>query len=1565
MHAAYKILLAALFSATFFQLRAESLLGMDNWSYRVRSGAVGKVDITAKQVTVSRNNDAGEIILVARKFFPATIKASYRFSIKLIGPAGGQVLVQAPPSGGNRRPFPSSGFVDTTGKEQTITIDLTLQGRENGIGTAVYFTKPGNYVVTDITLDKTADPLPDNEFIASVWDKRIRGGAVGSVEYTPRKITVIRKNADGEVIVLKKSELPVLAGATYKVTVKLTGPAGGQVIVQAPSSGGGRRSYPSSGYVSTTGKEQEISFDVALKSGENRLGITMYFVKPGTYTVTSVTISKTAEPVITKLLPEDSQLVNAQWRLGFHGQGAGEKRHTEKELFINNYNTFGSGMMDMIDRVSVKPETRYRLYVDVLGTNSSTMSATLSFFGKSTRTQRSRWYGCNGDPGTFKFDFTTRAGESEMSLSFLFNIGKFQITSIRLGEIDSEKEFAEAQKEFMLIWQSGKVPQEDKRFSRDFSFDGKRFFGKLAILLKKAFPSRKLKFTSAYTDADNVKAEIVARDIHKRELLRVPVSSDGVLLPENAAYTYLELTAPAVGAEYRDFEVRENISAPEAFHWRRWNSFEVGSRDKKAHTYRTIVKLDRLPVGAIGRFCTPGDIRVNDQSFGTSATGDTVAYYRNILPALKIGENMIYVDIPANRAQSLQADILLGFADGTHRVLRSDDGSWQMCETGSDIWQKVPVKMSTYRPSEFSQRWISPGEIPDAVVPKVNFSGKAVFARNSINAEKSLPVTLELDLESWMFLGVNRFDISVVDSSGKKHWRQTVFGGDKDLVKGVTGKLKFTFDLYTGFLPVGEYHLETPEYLLGKIDGKFTVTKAFEQKHQVAVDYNGFLPMFSVNGKKYPVTIYRHGSRFKIGYENYFLQDFWRAARFDGDVRFHIAAAEMGPDMHKNIGVCSGEMWIGPGKYDFGIMDRMLENILAVDPESNILLNINMDSPGWYVKQFPDTRVIWHDGEVGKGVSWASERWRKDSAETVRAMMKYLAAKPYASRICGVFFSGGYDGQWWHHLNWRFPFKLTDYHPDMLNRFRGYLRTIYKNDVDVLRKAWCNQTVTFENAQLPTFEQRRGRSYYMDPAHGDRQVLDFIDAQAMTLKTHLEELFAAVKSVNNNMLAGSYYVPNWDCSYRWGQSQRQMTDSMLESPVYDFGASPMAYIHRTPEKIGHPRFGRNQYYTVNKKLELAEDDNRTFKFSQMPVLMWGNYTPADCVDTMRRNYAQRLSLGGGVWYYDIFGSFFDDPVLTRIIREEQILWSAANEFPALPELNASAATLRQIGTFNHRRLTTNNDLTQTHYWRRLEHFTYPVDDVFVNDLGKAGLPKYKLYLVDDLIALNSEQRKKINALKCNGNVLVFHHAAGYSNWKELSAKNISDLIGINVVESHPGKDLSDMAWRFADSKHPLLKGIKPGTTALRKREYEAKRFEVKDPGAVALGHYLEDGAVASAVKNHGDWTAVYMPTRLPPFAVQENFAAFAGVHSFTDASVALRAGGRFISAYCTAEHTAGQMKLPKKFALYDILKDQVIAPVDKVDFDLYRGELKLWFVGTEDEVKRFAEMVKTAGFWNK
>ncbi len=1423
------------------------------------------------------------------------------------------------------------------------------------------FKRKGTFLVLILMM---ATLCGADSLINAKWGFRVRGGAVGEVKIEEDKFIARRDNSSGEVLVLGDRKFEAFPNSLYQFEVELTGPENGAVRMLIPAFGGKPRSYPDSGVFSTTGKLQKITFDVATLDKENALGFTFFAVKPGVYTVNAVRMRRIgANPGGSAgLVPkaDENLLKLGVWHVQTLDNAKGEGVVNKDEIIAERFNTLGTVAVTWSGKVAVKPGTRYRVNMAVNGPNDGSFVITAPVYGDSKRKNPpTRFFGSNGGREVSYLDFDTLSGDSAFTIQFAcIKPGKYVIDSVTVTTIDPDAEYADMQKSFQEVWHSGDVPQADSRYSKNFKFADGRFFGKMAVLLKQAFPMRRLLLDSEYSPDDRVGIELVARDVNRRELLRAAATAKGVLIPEKAAYTYLELTAPSDGAPYRKLVVRNDVNAPESFHWRQWNSFEVGNPRKVPTRYRTRFNLAKLPVGAIGRFCTYARIFINGKPFGSGASGDTTRYYRNILGALKTGENEIVIDAANPEHQSLQIDVLLGFDDGTQRVLRSDDGTWMMCEYDSTQWRKVPVLLSTYKPEHFSQRWISPGEMPDEVVPVVEFKGNAEFSKNEISAQKSLPTELELDLKSWMFLGANRFDIAIVDSNNVKHWRQTVFGDGIDMVKGVNGKIKFKFGLCTEFLKPGTYHLETPVFLKGKIAGSFKVLKACDSKLDFAVDYDGFMPMFRVNGQRIPATIYRHYSRFKIGKENYFLQDFWRGMLKDGKVRIHIANAEMGPDIHKNANVSSGDMWIGKDKYDFGILDKMVENILAVDPDSLIFLSIGFDAPQWYLKENPDTRVIWHNGESGKGVSWASEKWRKDSTAALRELMRYCAAKPYASRIVGLFISGGYDGQWWNHLDMNFPFKITDYHPDMLQRFRHFLRARYNNDVNALRVAWNDKNVTFDNALMPSFEQRRGKGFYMDPKQGAIQVVDYIMAQADSLKTHLEELFAAGKSFNPRMFTGSYYVPNWDCSYRWGQAQRQMTDSMLDSKLYDFGASPMAYLYRTPNKIGHPLYGRNQYFRVNRKLEIFEDDNRTFKFAQMPVAMWGNYTPSDCVDTMRRNYAQRLCLGAGVWYYDIFGAFYDDPLMTRIMMEEQLLWILGNEFAELPELNAHAANLRIIGTFNHRRMTTNADLAQTHFWRRQENCTYPVDDVFVRDLGNSRLPQYRLYYIDDAIALNSAERQKIEELKRDGNVLVFQHAAGFSDWKNLSAVNISKLAGINIVESKPGVDLSDMAWKFSDTRHPLLAGTRSGELALRKGEYLAKRFAVNDASAIALGHYLDGGEVAAAVKHHKNWTAVYLPTLLPPPVLQHNLAKLAKIHVFTEAPVALRSGGRFVSVYCYNEQVSGKLHFPGKYALYEVFSGTILAPTDTVDFSLHRGDTLLYFAGTPAEVKQFADKIR-------
>ncbi|MBR2345928.1 MAG: hypothetical protein IKA71_09135 [Lentisphaeria bacterium] len=1541
------------------------------WGKRIRGGAQGEVKMFKDRIEVRRDNEAGQILALSDISYPVESGETYRITARIKGPADGAVELQGPVTG--RRPFPTTRSVRTTGQEQDITLNVKMRDADKQMGVVIYFHKPGNYTVSSVTVNKVSASVVKTapaaaakvpsvsgmECLNGKWGKRIRGGAQGEVKMFNDHIAVRRDNEAGQILVLSNRAFPVKPGATYRLIAKVTGPVDGAVELQGPVTG--RRPFPTTRSVRTTGGEQEIALTVPMQAADKQISAVIYFHKPGNYTVLSVTLTEVSSPVTGKALKADAEFLAGKWRTGYHGNAAGDFKFSDKQLAIEVFDTLGSGFADLTDHIVVKPETRYRLLLDING--SGKVSISVPVFGdKNSRTLRAGYLGCNGHWETLKYDFKTGKGESKISLSFIFTIGRFKIRSIRLIETDPNDEFAADQKEFMVVWRSGSNPEADPVYSEKFQLNNGRFTGKLAVLLGKAYPEHKLKFESGYRTSDNVKAEIVVRDVNKQIIYRAAVTDAGVLLPEQAAYTFLELTAPANGAAYREFTVRDDISAPEAFHWRQWNSYEVGNPAAKATLYRVRFKLDKSPVGALGRFLTSGRVGVNGKELGAGVTHDSSDCYRNLLPHLKTGDNEITVNMSNPRHQGMQTDILIGFADGTHKVIRGDDGSWEMQEHGSDKWVKVPVKKSAFRSQYFQQRWISPGEIPDRVVQKVKFSGKAEFASTGLRGQKRLPVNVEMDIKEWMFLGANRFDISVVDSAGKSCWRQTVFGEKHDFVKGFKGKLNFRMDLCTEFLPPGTYHLETPEFLCGKITGNFTVLEACKPQIDFSVDYSGYLPMFKVNGKYYPVAIYRHLSRFKIGRENYFLHDFWRGMQKDGEVKFHIANAEMGPDAHKNAGVCSGEMWTGPGQYNFGILDRMFENILAVDPDSLIMLSVNIDAPQWYLKTYPGTRAIWHTGELSGGVSWASTQWRRDSVAAARAMMSYVNSRPYASRIVGVFFSGGYDGQWFHHLSWRhFPYKVTDYNPEMLAYFRGYLRRIYGDDVKKLQAAWHDQSVNFENAQIPTFEQRRGQGYYLDHAKGERRIIDFMDAQAEVLKTHLDELFMAAKSENPKLIAGSYYVPNWDCTYRWGQVQRQITDQMFDSPWYDFGAAPMDYTWRNIDEVGHTRFGRNQYYHVNKKLELLEDDNRTFKFAQMPVSSWGNYTPGECVDTMRRNYAQRLSLGAGVWYYDIFGAFFDTPLLLRIIREEQILWRASNEFKAVPELNAQATVLRRIGDFNNRRMTTNADLSQTHYWRRLERFGYPVDDSLVRDLGNPRQPEYKLYLIDDIICLTDAERKKIDALKKDGNILVFQHVAGYSDGKSLSAQHISDVVGINIIEDRPGEELSDLSWTFSDASHMLLDGLR-GKKALRTKEYRAKRFAVKDSGAVALGYFNDGGSVAAAIKKYPDWTAVYLPTRLPPFAFQDNLAKFAKIHVFTEAPVAFRAGGRFMSVYCLEEQASGTVKLPKAFALYDVFANKIIAPVEKVDFKLRQGDTKLWFAGTLDEVEKFAQMVRKSNF---
>ncbi len=1413
-------------------------------------------------------------------------------------------------------------------------------------------------------------------FDKALWQCIVREGAEGKAEIAEGKLTLAKTNDKGEVLAFLRSH-SAKPNTWYRFTVVVVGEPGGGFHLLNPTAT--KRTWPNSGPFHTNGRRQTFKVDMKTVDGEESFGTQLRLLSQGTYVFESFDVEElTEEKKQAELFaPLPENLLECDWQPRYSGPVIAYIDIKPELLTVDLRNTDGTGGVTCLRKIGLKKGVKYRVTAGVRGPNDGNLDICLDIGGAKPRGVGSGLQGTNGRLVQHQYEFTPEEGdESAMIALRAYKPGVYRIQSVHFEEVDAKKEFAEMQKRFRLLhmmrFDEGDLPEEiDPVFSENLSWqevgDKREFSGKLALLLKKALPDHAFRVQSPQLPKD-VRAEIVVRDADRKEFLRTDMRKlpqDGFLVPSTGAFVYLELTSPkGIFCPAEKIEIRENGLNLGAFRWLWWNSYAVGNTENVPTLYRRKFSLKKQPIHATVRLLTAGTLSVNGQDFGPGFPKgeerypDTDQYYKNVLSALRIGENEMLVDIAAANAQNMQVDILLSFADGTHQVILSDDGEWEMLPKGATEWQPVPVLLATFKKDEFGMRWIAPGEMPDDFITPVNYQGKASFGETVLKQCARLPMKLTLDFAEPLFLASNKLDCYITDESGEHCWKQALFTENpQDFVLGKKGKITYETKLCTEFLKAGRYHLELPCYGKGRIEGEFEVKQACKPRTDFEIVFNeNHSPMFKRDGKLYPASLYYHNSRFLIGEQNYFLQDFCHSISEKGGVHVHVAVGACGPDRFKNSDVRIDSLWTGPGEYHFDKLDRVVENFLSADSDGMIVLNINLDCPKWWMDLHPDELAVWDNGEKANGVSWASELWNRDLDEAMRKLGRHYAEKPHSSRIVGFYCTGGYDGQWWQYLSWgKYPYQLTDYSSAMLRYFRAWLRKKYVTD-ETLQKVWCNDNVTLDTAEIPTREERIGTTFYRDPQKGDWKVMDYIYAQADMLKDHLLGIFASVKRYNPNIVTGSYYIPNWDCSYIMGQAQRQLTTSMFDEPLYQFAAAPMEYLYRTPDRIGNPVFGRRQYFALNRKLWVIEDDNRSFMFHQMPIAMWGNHNAPDCVNTLRRNYAQRLALGTGRWFYDMWGSWFDSPVMERLVREEQLLINASTGYDDLDELNAQVVNVRDINVTTHNRLTNGSDLGQVHYWRREEDYTYPVDEVMMRDLDHPQLPKYKLYYIGDLTYLDAEGRARIEALKTDGNILVFQHAVGYSNGENISAENISALTSIQIVESRPGEDASDMSWNYADGNDPLLQGLAAGGEAMK--GFKAKRFAVQDADAVPLGHYIDGGEVAAAVKRHENWTAVYLPTTLPPFPLMRNLVRAAGVHVYTDAPATLRSGGRFITVYCQNEEAKGTLELPVEFALFEVMTQQELAPVKSVEYNLRRGDSRLWFVGTPEEVHRFATEVK-------
>lgn len=1001
-------------------------------------------------------------------------------------------------------------------------------------------------------------------------------------------------------------------------------------------------------------------------------------------------------------------------------------------------------------------------------------------------------------------------------------------------------------------------------------------------------------------------------------------------------------------------EITEIPEALSKFDWKFWNSHHIYGATSGGSTSKEIT-LDKLPDYAIVRMFMVANLYVNGQYAGSGNRGYNDEYYCNITDLLKVGKNKLVVVFPEKKdpvREIFALDMEMRFADGSRKVILTSQADWINKDHDGKISIANTFVPHWLTPMLFERNWVTPSGIPDRILPVVPVKVKTELASEKVQAGKPLTGKLSITFEKQPFFQHNRVLLQLKDTQGKKVWRQLIYT-KQDLSKLLAGDtLTLPFEFATYFVPAGKYTLHLAERFGSKKIADFSVYGEYtETRKSAKFKRVGSADVLDVDGELLTPLIYYSTPFFNPRYSANTEEDYRKFA--DSGYKLFNIVNVFGYDIVKNNIPERGSVWKGIGQYDFTMVDEYAEKLFSVVPDAKIVYFFDCSIPTWWIKQFPEEAVKLNDGSQGQLAAFSSKKFRADLTKALEDAMKYLASKPWSKRIVAFYAACGYDGQWFEPIEYRgVNNRYCDYSVHMENKFRSFLRKKYNKDVKLLREAWGNEKVDFDNAPIPTREERNGKTYYLDPVK-ERNVIDYLYCVSEQRDEVIDMLGATIKKTLGDIPFGTYYIP-YDVTYRIGQAQRPSSDGIYDYKNYNYAAAPLGYdLHDLHQPGTGSFFALEQTQRLHDVFFIGEDDTRTYLSMQESA---GNRNGAmityNTLAGMRRNASIKLVHGQGFWYFDMYGHWFEAPALQALFRWERSIMECLKNYSMLPELSAKAVQVLKVGTSLHKRCNSMADLYQVHFpTKTVIPTAFALDSVNLRDLDHQNLPKYKVYIFDDTFALEADELKKIEALKKDGNILVFTHAAGYSNGKTLSAENISKLTGINIVEASPGKDLSPMNW-IADGNNSVLGKL--GNRLFRHNQ--AKRFNVKDDKAVILGNYADDKSAAAAYKDHGSWKAIYLPAAFPHNDILTEISKFAKVHVFTDSPVNMRVLGRLISLYCPVKEAKGKLRLPGKFAVCEAFSGKVFPATDSVDFEMIKGESRLYFLGTEKEVAEFAKI---------
>jgi hypothetical protein len=599
--------------------------------------------------------------------------------------------------------------------------------------------------------------------------------------------------------------------------------------------------------------------------------------------------------------------------------------------------------------------------------------------------------------------------------------------------------------------------------------------------------------------------------------------------------------------------------------------------------------------------------------------------------------------------------------------------------------------------------------------------------------------------------------------------------------------------------------------------------------------------------------------------------------------------------------------WKPDGRVEPEFQDAEIRKLLSCNPGAYFLPRLFAAAPDWWIQANPGEQCRYSGGQTNKPrESFASRKCREETGKAYRLAVRHLLAADYGKRLMGVHVTNGPWGEnfyWDAYFSQAKPPAASDVSEPMRQRLIAYLRGKYGNDVACLRAAWKCPALTFETVQVPGAGERvrTTAGAWRDPQQS-RAVMDYFECHNEVAADMIDHYCRIVKEESKGALVtmafyGYTQDENWPI-----ESDHRGISRLLRSPNLDMLSAPHTYYRRKLGEDGEMR----QYLgsaALHGKLFFDEGDDQTYleKRKPQPDSRCTVNTAEETQALLYREFGNTVTHGVGLWYMDLNGGWFRDPVLVDTVGRMK-KWADVSMRHSRKRVSQVAVISAPESEFYlGYRQTPDNEISYGLYHDQMGEFYRtgaPFDWYLIDDLDAIRDRDYKVYVFLDCFYLTDAQRKAAESLRSEGRTLVWFYAPGYASQENLSQARMEALTG----------------FRFEREEQGVLKGVLDRSGREVGIGKTQKTLFTVCPGEgvreVAHGVGNLKGKTVMAVRKHPGWTSVFSAI---PGVTSEQLRAWyraAGVHVYSDCGDVLSANESWLMLHTCA---AGSKKivLPK------------------------------------------------------